>query len=139
MIPARMLMFCTFLACSVALVGCQKKSTALHQVTGKVFFKGAPLTSGLIVFSPDTNRGESGQIAYSKIRDDGTYTLQTGEGKGATAGWYRVTIAALSPASANVESPPISLIPDKYRDPQLSQLQCEVTAGRENHLDFNLD
>ncbi|MSQ95336.1 MAG: hypothetical protein EXR98_12365 [Gemmataceae bacterium] len=139
MIPARMLIVGSFILCSLLLAGCQKKATTLNQVTGKVLYKGAPLSGGLIVFSPDTSRGETGGIAFSKINEDGTYTLQSGDIKGASAGWYRVTVACLSNPSSSYESAPLSLIPDKYRDPQLSQLQCEVKTNRDNHLDFNLD
>jgi hypothetical protein len=139
MAPARMLILCSFACGALLLAGCGKKTTTLNQVTGKVLYKGSPLPGGLIVFSPDTARGESGRIAFSKIQADGTYSLQTGEEKGAAAGWYRVTVASLSGAPANYEFAPTSLIPDKYRDPQLSQLQCEVKTNRDNHLDFNLD
>ncbi len=139
MIPARMLFICSFALCCLLLVGCQKKATTLNQVTGKVLYKGTPLAGGLIVFSPDTSRGENGSIAFSKIHDDGTYTLQTGDNKGATSGWYRVTVASLSNSNSSYDSAPVSLIPDKYRDPQLSLLQCEVKTNRDNHLDFNLD
>jgi hypothetical protein len=136
MIAARML-----IVCSLALIvaGCSNKPTALNNVTGKVLYKGVPLTTGLIVFSPDTTRGESGKIAFSKINPDGTYTIITGEAPGATAGWYRVAVAALSGSSGSADPNAVSLIPDRYRDPMLSQLQCEVKAGRDNHLDFNLD
>ncbi|MBI2807747.1 MAG: hypothetical protein HYX68_22430 [Planctomycetes bacterium] len=137
--PARMLIFCSFAFACMFVAGCQKRSTTLNQVTGKVFYKGAPLSGGLIVFSPDVNRGETGTIAFSKIGPDGSYTLQTADAKGATAGWYRVTVASLSSTSGSYETPVTSLIPDKYRDPSLSQLQCEVKTNRDNHLDFNLD
>ena len=131
-----MLIFCSL---AVGLVGCSNKPTALNNVTGKVLFKGVPLQTGLIVFSPDTTRGESGKIAFSKINSDGTYTIITGETPGVTAGWYRVTVAALSGPSTSASLDAFSLIPDRYRDPMLSQLQCEVKANRDNHLDFNLD
>jgi hypothetical protein len=139
MIPARMLIACSIALGGLLLAGCSNKPTALNAVTGRVFYKGAPLHTGLIVFSPDTARGESGKIAFSKIKEDGSYTLSTGDAPGVTAGWYRVTVAALSGTSSSSEGGPISLIPDKYRDPQLSQLQCEVKSNRDNHLDFNLD
>lgn len=121
------------------LAGCSNKPTTLNSVSGKVLYRGSPLHTGLIVFSPDTGRGESGKIAFSKIKEDGTYTINTGDAPGVTAGWYRVTIAALSAPTVSSETGPISLIPDKYRDPQLSLLQCEVKSNRDNHLDFNLD
>ncbi len=137
--PARMLIVVTLIVGIGACVGCQRKSTALNQVTGKVFYKGTPLQTGIIVFSPDAARGETGKIAAAKINYDGSYALLTGDAKGATAGWYRVTVAALAGSNASYELTPVSLIPEKYRDPQLSQLQCEVKLGRDNHLDFNLD
>lgn len=135
MTAARMLIFC-FLA---LLAGCNNRPTTLNSVTGKVLYKGVPLSTGLIVFSPDASKGESGKIAYSKIKSDGTYTMQTGDSPGVAAGWYRVTVASLQGSTSSYEGGVISLIPDKYRDPQLSQLQCEVKSNRDNHLDFNLD
>lgn len=139
MFPARMLVVGTFILGCLLIAGCGRKAPTLNQVTGKVTFKGSPLPGGLIVFSPDTSRGESGRIAFSKIQSDGTYILQTGDDKGAASGWYRVTVASLAGPGTSFEFAPTSLIPDKYRDPQLSLLQCEVKANRDNHLDFNLD
>ena len=136
MIAARMLIVCSL---AFFLAGCSNKPTTLNHVTGKVLYRGVPLQSGLIVFSPDTNRGESGKIAFSKINPDGSYAISTGDAPGVTAGWYRVTIAAMSGQTTSYDSLAVSLIPDKYRDPQLSQLQCEVKSNRDNHLDFNLD
>jgi hypothetical protein len=123
----------------LVLAGCSNKPTTLNPVSGKVYYKGAPLTTGLIVFSPDSSRGESGKIAFSKIKEDGSYTLYTGDAAGATAGRYRVTVAALSGSTTSYDSPAVSIIPDKYRDPQLSQLECEVKSNIDNHLNFNLD
>jgi hypothetical protein len=131
-----MLIVCSLALC---LIGCGNKPTTLNHVTGKVIYRGVPLTTGIIVFSPDTTRGESGKIAFSKIGSDGTYTILTGDAPGAAAGWCRVTVAALSGPSASPDLNSVSLIPDRYRDPMLSQLQCEVKANRDNHLDFNLD
>ena len=115
--------------------GCQRQPTALTPVNGKVLYKGALLPSGLIVFTPDAGRGASGASAFSTIRADGSYTLYTGDAEGASAGWYRISVAALTPPSTGLDP----LVPEKYRDPGLSLLSCEVKADRANHLDFNLD
>ncbi|MBM3993096.1 MAG: hypothetical protein FJ303_02910 [Planctomycetes bacterium] len=139
MIPARMLTVCTLALIACFVAGCSKKSTTLNSVTGKVLYKGVPLTTGIIVFSPDTSRGESGKIAFSKIKEDGSYTLYTGDEPGATAGWYRVTVASIAAPSASYQSAGVSLIDSKYCDPQLSQLSCEVKANIDNHLNFNLE
>jgi hypothetical protein len=133
-----MLMVC-LLALGPLLAGCTQKPATLNHVTGKVYYKGAILRNGVIVFTPDTARGESGKIAFATIKDDGSYIIATDDTPGAAPGWYRVTVGAVTGASPNYDSTPISLIPEKYRDPQLSQLQCEVKANRDNHLDFNLD
>lgn len=139
MIAARTLIGCLFALTAVALTGCPQKPATLTAVTGKIFYKGILLQDGVIVFSPDTSRGESGKIAFGKIKTDGTYSLITGDAPGAAAGWYRVTISSEASTGAPYDSAPISRIPEKYRDPLLSQLQCEVKPNRDNHLDFNLD
>ncbi len=137
MIAARMLIVCLFALGGLA--GCTQKPATLNHVTGKVFYKGSLLRNGVVVFVPDTTRGESGKVAFGTIKDDGSYIIATDDAAGAAAGWYRVTVGAVSGASPSYDTTPISLIPEKYRDPLLSQLQCEVKANRDNHLDFNLD
>ena len=136
MIPARMLILCSL---TFLLAGCQQKSATLNPVNGKVQYKGSLLPGGLIVFTPDVSCGESGPCAVGEIRPDGTYVLKSGDDLGAAAGWYRVTVASLSNTVSSVDTLPLSLIPEKYRDPHLSLLQCEVKPNRDNHLDFNLD
>jgi len=130
------------LLAALTLCGCGRPP--LTPVQGKVSYKGTPLQGGVIVFAPDSTRGERGAIAVGKIREDGSYTLYTGEAPGAAAGWYRITVSAL--ASASFSAPagqgfnfPQSLIPEKYRDPEQSLLACEVKASRTNSIDFNLE
>jgi hypothetical protein len=135
---ARMLLWSVALGVML-LVGCQQKSTELIHTTGKVRYKGAPLNTGIIVFSPDPTKGESGKIAVSKIEPDGTYTLKTEDKAGASAGWYRVSVVSLANAASAYDVVPMSYLPEKYRDPQQSLLQCEIKPNRDNHLDFNLD
>lgn len=131
------------LALSVLAGGC-RRSTVLHPVTGKVTYRGAVLTNGIVVFTPDATRGESGPIAVGTIREDGSYMLNTGDAVGAGAGWYRVTVAAFTaavPKTAMLAPPNVSLavLPEKYRDPELSLLRCQVKADQANSIDLNLD
>jgi hypothetical protein len=125
------------------LGGCQRGSAPLTPVSGKVAYKGFSLQGGTIVFTPDAARGESGRLALGKINQDGSYQLYTGEALGAPAGWYRVTITSLAPsgvqAPGQVFNPPYSLLPEKYRDPDLSELACEIKADRPNKIDFDLN
>ena len=130
------------LALLVLGVGC-RRSTVLHAVSGKVTYRGAALTNGIVVFTPDATRGESGPIALGTIRQDGSYILNTGDATGAGPGWYRVTVAAFTTPGPNtaMATPQVHLptLPDKYRDPELSMLRCQVKADQANTIDLNLD
>jgi hypothetical protein len=124
------------------LVGSKPAAAPLQLVTGKISYHGQPLQTGLIVFTPDTSRGASGGMAVGQIRADGTYTLQTGEAQGASPGWYRITVAAVSPTATPAYGQafpiPYSLIPEKYRDPDLSSLASEIKP-KANTNDFDLE
>ena len=125
-----------------AVVGCHGSSAPQAAVVGKVFFRGTPLRGGTIVFIPDTSRGGSGPLARGAIQTDGSFRLQTEDGSaGAPAGWYRVTVMAIDgfAYAGNAAYVPRSLLPDKYRDPDLSGLVCEVKPGHDNQINFNLD
>ena len=132
--------------------GCQSEETGpLSPVSGRVAYKGAPLQSGTIVFVPDETKGQRGPIAIGKINADGSYVLVTkapadgdhpslpGEHSGAAAGWYRVTVSALAPASAQPMGFPQSVIPEKYSYPESSRIVCEVKANQTNTINFDLE
>lgn len=133
---------CLTLILLLLLAGCGgSKPAELAAVTGKVNYRGRPLASGTIVFVPDPERGTSGELARGTIQQDGSYRLKTGEAPGIVSGWHRVTVTCVDagtppPGSLTV---PRSLLPAKYQDPQLSGLSCEVKAGKENTINFNLE
>jgi hypothetical protein len=121
--------------------GCGGESALPVPVQGTVFFRGTPLSQGTIVFTPDSSRGSSGPFARSEILANGSYDLRTGDKSGALVGWYRVTVVAVeNPAAMAVGrfAVPRSLVPEKYRDPELSGLECEIRAGQANRVNFNL-
>src|SRR5262249_29647890 len=123
--------------------GCDAAALPRFVVRGKVSYRGIPLTTGMIVFTPDAARGNPGPLACAEIQADGSYNLRTENAPGAAAGWYRVTVAAVEnpsqPRWGHPPAPPRSLVPDKFRDPELSGLTCEVLPGRENLINFNLE
>ncbi len=142
MAGARMLRLGTLMLALLVLGGGCRRSTALLPVTGKVSYRGTALTKGIVVFTPDASRGESGPIALGTIRDDGSYVLNTGDVPGAGPGWYRVTVAVFSaPAAQPAVAAPAAFLglPEKYRDPELSMLRCQVKADQANTIDFHLD
>jgi hypothetical protein len=130
------------LTLGLVAVGCGAGTGPAVPVRGTVFFKGVPLRSGFIVFVPDASRGGRGSLACAPIREDGSYSLQTGGSSGVPGGWYRVTVAAVEPPPLGATDPealPRSILPDKYRDPELSGLTCQVTGMGANTVDFHLD
>jgi hypothetical protein len=125
----------------LAVSGCGSRPERLPAVRGRVFYNRLPLPGGTIVFSPDPDRGGSGPLARATIEPDGSYVLTTEDRPGAAPGWYRVTVVALQPAPAGqpLPGPPRSLLPPRYRDPDLSGLSFQVQDGQENTCDFNLE
>jgi len=127
----------------IIIGGCQRGDAPLTPVSGKVAYKGLNLQGGTIVFTPDSSRGETGPMALGKINQDGTYHLYTGEALGAPPRWYRVSVISVALSASAVPgqpfNPPYSYLPDKYRDPALSELACEIKANGANSIDFNLD
>lgn len=113
----------------LGLAGCGERPTAPRAlVRGVVTFRGTPLPSGLVVFTPDDDYGSGGLCATGRIGSDGRFTLMTDRITGAAAGKYRVTVAG-----------PVGWpLPDKFLDPHLSGLRAEVISGQENVFEFQL-
>ena len=101
-------------------------------VTGKVTFAdGTPLTEGQVNFE------SSGLSSRGTIQPDGTYSLETGEGKGIPRGSYQVSITGFAgprmvdtaPPGSPPQMRPVfreSPIDRKYFNPETSGLICEV-------------
>src|SRR4051812_24314393 len=79
-----------------ATVGCggDANMPKLGKVSGKVTYKGQPVTSGHIVFTPAAGKGgDTGQTATGEIESDGSYTMTTfNTGDGAILGQHIVTV-----------------------------------------------
>jgi len=123
------------------LEGCGSDTPTLTSVHGTVYYRNLPMTGGTIVFTPDASRGNSGPLARGEIAPDGTYFLRTGDALGCASGCHRVTIIGLETADSNEQpfAASRSLVPAKYRDPELSGLTCEVAGERANSIDFRLE
>lgn len=125
----------------VILAGCGGSTQSPDSaVRGKILYRGDPVAGGLIVFSPNAERGTDGPLATAMIRDDGTYQLTADGGKPVPAGWYRVAIA---PRPGSVEAPtperPYPGLPPKYRNPARSGIEYEVKASADNIFNFDFD
>ena len=131
------------LAFLLTSLGCERGPEPLVAVSGQVSYGGKPLPTGTVAFTPDPQRGGTGQAVHAEIQKDGSYRLRTGGLDGVAAGWYRVTVLAVE--QPLVELPkdsfliPRSLIPEKYRDPEQSGLTREVKSGKECRIDLDLE
>lgn len=120
------------LVLSSAIIGCDGKPPVLAPARGRIAMFNTPLRNGVVVFTPDVERGTHGPNAVGTIGPDGQYVLMTDGAPGATPGWHRVTIACL-------EAPAGYRIPDRYQDPSMSGLRAEVRTGSDNVFDFRLE
>jgi hypothetical protein len=122
--------------------GCEQANQQLTPVSGKVSFQNQLLPRGAIVFVPDSDRGNNGPLAQGTIQGEGRYTIQTAGQPGAMPGWYRVTVISVEETNSGsnrvASLAPRSLVPERYRDPRLTDLVCEVKAGEANVINFNL-
>lgn len=127
---------------AAAVAGCGKAGS-LAEVHGQVLYGGSPVAGACVVFVPDPGHGGSGPLASAETGADGSFVLQTEGQPGAPPGWYRITVMALAPPTGDPGGrryeAPRCLLPDKYRDPGLSGLVCEIKAGLKNDVMLRLD
>ena len=127
------------LALSGAGCGAKSEFPETFPVSGKVTYKGQPVTKGTVTFQPD-----QGQPATGAIQPDGTYQLSTfAEKDGALPGHHKVMIIAndadpnLMPGSSPGYKPPKDLIPKKYNNRETSGLEATVSKDKTAY-DFDL-
>lgn len=119
--------------------GCGSKAPEPGPATvrGRVTFNGRPVAGGLVVFTPDPQRGGHGRPARAETGTDGGFVLHLDASHQIPAGWYRVSIAPppAVPDPTSV-SPPF---PAKLARPDLSGLEREVQAGKEHVFEFAVE
>ena len=106
--------------------GCNR-TEGLAPVAGVVEYRGALLTQGQVVFTPQT-----GAPAVGAIGTDGKFAMQTAGRPGAAIGNHRVTVHSrrtLTDEEAQKLVVPESLIPDKYSQQDQSPLTFDVKTG----------
>jgi hypothetical protein len=114
----------------LALAGCGGSSLA--PVSGKVTYKGEPLSQGTIVFHPEQGRQASGKIKDGQIVEVTTHAPNDG----VAPGKHKVTIRSVSNPD-DMYAKQESLIPENYGFPDKSGLTADITSGK-NDLKFDL-
>jgi hypothetical protein len=120
-------------------------------VQGQVSHAGRRLAKGVVIYRPDSRRGNACKHeARGSIDPEGNYQLFTGAGRnlkeGAPIGWYRVAVVSVqaaearqAPAFGHMPPPPKSLIPLNYNDPDHSGINIQVTeSAAPGAYDINL-
>ena len=123
------------LVCLCILAGCGKSYPEYFPVTGQVYYRDKPLTTGVIMFQPP-----SGPPATAQIQPDGSFTLIThGRADGAMPGLNQVRITSREmKADAAEMALGKYLIPERYSQFSTSGLSAEVKAGENDPFEFRL-
>lgn len=123
---------------------CSKPSAppAVVAVRGRVEFMDQPLSRGLIVFTPERERGHSGPPIAARLDGLGHYELNpappiapgapAGVSQGIAPGWYAVSFAESNTPNSGTR------FPAELRRPDRSGVVQQVVAGRENVIDFEI-
>lgn len=131
----RMLPLLIGLLLAVVSAGCGPDGKATVEVTGKVTFKGAPVTEGQVTFL-----AEDGYSATAELDSSGKFTIETLQ-----VGKYTVSVNPPALTEAPSEDPSkmgkpkqYKNIPQGYRNETTSDLTAEVTADGENNFTFDM-
>jgi len=128
---------------SLLLAGCGNDGRLpTAKVTGTVYYDGAPLPIGSVLFNPVAG----GPSAEANLEADGTYVLETYANKdGAILGKHEIIVMAhtfpggsgLPEDQINGNQATVSLIPERYGDFKKSGLTAEIVSGQ-NTVDLQL-
>lgn len=120
--------------------GCGRSKQPDTIVRGQILYRGEPVSGGMVVFSPNPERGSNGPLVTATLENDGSFTLTGSDGKPVAAGWYRIAVA---PRAGTVGLPtaarPYPGLPQRFRNPAHSGLEHEIKPGIENIVCFDLD
>ena len=112
----------------LSVCGCGPSSVPAGGVRGRVLVGGQPLSGGIVVFTPDETRGNSGPLGSATVERDGWFAIPASAGL--NAGWHRVSLAGPTDVSWRLA--------DELRNPELSGHEREIKAGGENIVDIEI-
>jgi len=119
--------------------GCNRSSKpeAPCTVRGRVTFQGQPVAGGMVIFTPDRDRGSSGKPLRADTDSNGIFELRFESNPAVPPGWYRVAIAPpAGDASAGSSQSPF---PPQLRRPDTSTLSREIAPARDNFFEFAVE
>lgn len=125
----------------LAAVGCGNRSDLPPRapVHGTVTVGGEPLTFGMVALVPDHSKGTQGTMGAGAIQPDGSFRIVTAGEDGGLVGHHLVRVQAMIEYDPVTNTPPHSLVHDRYLNEKVSGLTLEVVAGEENVMNLELD
>ncbi|MCI0701171.1 MAG: DUF4198 domain-containing protein [Planctomycetia bacterium] len=108
-------------------------------VRGKLLFNGQPVAGGLVIFTPDPDRGGRGKPARAETGPDGSFLLLLDHSSHIPAGWYRVSLMPPPVISDPLTHSDKRTFPAKLARPDLSGLVREVQAGKDHVFEFAVE
>lgn len=123
-------------------VSCSSKPS-LHPVQGRVTYRGQPLAGAVVSFHPEGQSDLTVEPAVGLTKEDGAFTLTTGQDTGAAAGSYIVTIICsevVKPTGGISTAPPDSRdrLNGVYANVGTSQIKIEIKPGPNDLAPFAL-
>ena len=140
--------FCTIPLLFLAGCGGSSDAPDLVEAQGVVTYKGQPLPNANVVFHP-----ESGPVAIGQTDAQGMVQMRTSGQPGAPVGTHAVTVTAFeastgtsseseesvgTPAAKADQSPPKSLIPERFAKPNTSQLKITIPEAGDKNFKIEL-
>jgi hypothetical protein len=114
----------------LGLAGCGAGGEKLVPVEGQVMLGDKPLTTGTVILTPDTGKGNrSLEEPRGEIDAQGRFKATVGTRVGAPVGWYKVAVTAADQIDPNNPYFTKWLVPERYIDITTSGLAFEVVAN----------
>jgi hypothetical protein len=137
MMAARFIQWIVVASIGFLFIGCSPSSPIELTIRGKIYFQDRPLNGGMIILIPEKVSGNPGELVIGSIQSDGAYQLLSTIREPIAPGLYRITVASLPGTSTGAKGL-FREVPDRYRDPNRSELSVEIQAGN-NRVDLFLD
>jgi hypothetical protein len=112
----------------------------LYPVSGKVTYKGQPLSGALVTLHPKGSTDPRVERPVGYTQEDGTFSVKTGQNPGAPAGEYIVTVICsrkVEPKGGSKskiisfggDEETVDILGGTYANPQTSQILVEIKPG----------
>jgi len=116
--------------------GTDLSGTEATSIRGVVTFQGQAMAGGVIVFTPDPERGGQGPPLTADIAADGSYAIVETPQRPILPGYYRVTLA---PPPHWRYAPGAAPFPLALTRPDQSGLLRDIRAGQVNLYSFAIE